>query len=204
MIRNLIFDFGKVLVDYDFPSVIHSFFEGQAPGREEEFYDFLIKEDWQSISDREAKPLPEFYEEMRQRYPQFATEITRMDSEFQRFIIGEIPGMREVLAKLKAAGYHLYGLSNWSSKVYQTMERFPEIFSYLEGSVISSEVHLLKPEPEIYQALLEKFSLDASECLFADDRPENIEGCRAVGMKGVVFTTTEAYIEDLKRFGIEI
>lgn len=204
MIRNLVFDFGKVLVDYDFPSVIDSFFEGQSAERRAEFDRLVLTEEWQSIKDREAKPLAEIYEDMRQLYPQFATEITRMDKEFQRFITEEMPGMREVLAKLKAAGYHLYGLSNWSTKVYDTMKRFPEIFSYLEGSVISCNVHILKPEAGIYQALLEKYDLEPSECLFADDRPVNIEGARAVGMEGVVFTTTEAFIEDLRKFGIEI
>ena len=106
--------------------------------------------------------------------------------------------MREVLTKLKQCGFKLYGLTNWSSTVYPVMQRF-EIFNLLDGQIISSEEHLLKPEPAIYHRLFEKFGLKAEECIFADDRTENIEGAKAVGMDGIVFKNAQQYVKELKQ-----
>jgi len=76
------------------------------------------------------------------------------------------------------------------------MEQFP-IFRLLDGQVISSEEHVIKPEPAIYQCLFERFNLKPEECVFADDRVENIEAGRALGMEGVVFTDAEQYEKEL-------
>lgn len=66
--------------------------------------------------------------------------------------------------------------------------------------VISCEEHFIKPEPEIYLRLCDKFSLNPEECLFTDDRPTNVEGARRIGMQAVLFTSAEQYALDLARF----
>ena len=73
-----------------------------------------------------------------------------------------------------------------------------DIFDLLDGQVISSEVHLLKPEPEIYQHLLEKFGLQAEECVFTDDKAINVEGAEKVGLHGIVFQDAAQYAHELK------
>ena len=57
---------------------------------------------------------------------------------------------------------------------------------------------MIKPEAEIYQRLFNKFNLKPEECLFADDRAENIEGGRRVGMEGIVFTDARQYERELE------
>ncbi len=79
------------------------------------------------------------------------------------------------------------------------MERYG-IFGLLDGTVISSEEHLLKPEPEIYRCVCERFGLKPEECLFTDDKPVNVEGAKAIGMNAVVFTDAVTYASDLRRF----
>ena len=81
--------------------------------------------------------------------------------------------------------------------VHITMAQY-EIFKLLDGQVISSEEHFIKPEPEIYERLFARFNLKPEECVFTDDRPENIEGGRALGMEGIVFQNAEQYERELR------
>ena len=61
----------------------------------------------------------------------------------------------------------------------------------------------MKPEPEIYQTLLAKYGLKAEECVFLDDRQVNIDGAKAQGMEGIVFTSYEDAVERLKEYGVK-
>lgn len=101
------------------------------------------------------------------------------------FIV-ETPGIRELIALLKDRRYHVYGLSNWSSKLSEVKEKYG-IFGLITDELVSKDVYLLKPDPAINQASLNKFHLKAESCLFLDDKKENIEGYRQVGVLGIRF-----------------
>lgn len=101
------------------------------------------------------------------------------------FIV-ETPGIRELILLLKDHDFHVYGLSNWSSKLSEVKEKY-SVFGLISDELVSKDVHLLKPDPAIYRAFLDKFHLKADTCLFLDDKKENIEGCRQVGMQGIRF-----------------
>ncbi|MCM1206981.1 MAG: HAD-IA family hydrolase [Firmicutes bacterium] len=67
------------------------------------------------------------------------------------------------------------------------------------GYIISSEEHVIKPEPAIYKRLFEKFNLKPEECIFTDDREENINGGKSLGMEGIVFHDAIQYETELRR-----
>jgi len=194
MIKNLIFDFGKVLVDYDFDAFFHKHIPDAERCRA--FTPVLYNVEVQQLLDREMKPFDEIMEEVISKNKEYEHEIRTFIELYPTIVTEEIPGMYDLLKRLKAEGYKLYGLTNWCSKVYVTMEQFP-IFRLLDGQVISSEEHVIKPEPAIYQCLFKRFNLKPEECVFADDRVENIEAGRALGMEGVVFTDAEQYEKEL-------
>lgn len=195
MIKNLIFDFGKVLVDYDF----EAFFRRHIPDatRCEAFTPVIYNVDLQQLLDREVKPFDDIMDDWIRDNKEWEKEIRLFIDLYPTIVTGEIPGMYALLSQLKSEGYKLYGLTNWCSKVYLTMEQFP-IFKLLDGQIISSEEHVIKPEPEIYQRLFERFNLKPEECIFADDRPENIEGGKVLGMDGIVFTDAQQYEKELR------
>ena len=116
---------------------------------------------------------------------------------YLEFVTGEMPGMYAYMTELKARGYKLYGLSNWCSTIYRVMKEY-KIFNLLDGFVVSSDYQVVKPDPAIYRILLDKYDLKAEECVFADDRADNVEAAQQVGMQAIVFTTTEAYKEALE------
>ncbi len=196
MIKNLIFDFGKVLVDYDFEAFFRSYIP--SPERCSRFTRLICTPESQAAFDREIIPMDTYIEQLATQHTEFADEIRLFRDRYPELVTGEIAGMRTLLAQLKAEGFRLYGLTNWCSKVYDTMQEY-EIFRLLDGAVVSSDVHLIKPEPDIYRHLLAHFSLRADECVFADDRPENIAGGEAVGIRGIVFENAGQYERELRK-----
>ncbi len=113
-----------------------------------------------------------------------------------------MPGMEELLARLKKRGYGLYLLSNAGLPLRRYFSRIPGS-RYFDGLLVSSEEKLLKPQKEIYQRLLEKFSLKPEECFFVDDSPANIEGALGCGIRGTVFHgDPERLLRELEQAGI--
>ena len=195
MIKNLIFDFGKVLVDYDFEAFFRRYITDEERCRA--FTPILHNEEVQRMFDREEHSFDEIIEGIICQHREFEQEIHYFATHYPEIVTNEVEGMRDLLVRLKGEGYGLYGLTNWCSKVHLTMAEFG-IFDLLDGYVISSEEKVIKPEAEIYQRLFDKFGLKPEECIFADDRAENIEGGRRVGMEGIVFTDARQYERELK------
>ena len=112
-----------------------------------------------------------------------------------------IPGTAEVVRELKKKGYTLYLLSNASRRQHDYWPNIPgsECFS---GKVISADLHLLKPEAAIYQALFRKFSLTPANCVFIDDFPPNIEAAENAGMQGIVFYNAQQLRHELQKRGV--
>lgn len=91
-----------------------------------------------------------------------------------------------LIADLKAAGYRLYVLSNMSREFIDFLRRFP-VYGLFDGEVVSCEEHTVKPEPQIYRILLERYGLDPAQTLFVDDRPCNIAAAEELGIRGQLF-----------------
>ena len=164
MIKNLIYDFGRVLVTYDFEHISSFGFAS-----EEDLQSFVtIVSDPAFVRrcDLELIPFEDLIREMQHTYPQWERQWQLFYDRYLEFVTGEMPGMYAYMTELKARGYKLYGLSNWCST--------------------------------IYRVLLDKYDLKAEECVFADDRADNVEAAQQVGMQAIVFTTTEAYKEALE------
>ena len=203
-ITTLLLDFGRVLVDYDFDrffDLLRTQYRVSEPVFAE-FMQVVLAEATYSNLDRELTPFALQVAALKQQHPACAELFDAFDKRFQEVVTGEVPGMRQLLDELRRSGYRLYGLSNWSSKVYETMRNYSEIFSLLHGRVLSCEEHLLKPEPEIYRLALDRWGLNAEECVFVDDKQANIDGCQAVGIKGIRFAGCTALRRQLRLLNI--
>ncbi|MDO4215950.1 MAG: HAD family phosphatase [Bacteroidales bacterium] len=197
MIKNLIFDFGKVLVTYDFHSPLDAW--GMTPRERQDFEDSILSMEWTLKIDKGEKSFGEYIEELKGLYPHIAKYFQRVYDEYAGFITGEMPGMYDLLTRLKADGYKLYGLTNWSETIYQFLDKYL-VFRLLDGMVISSEEKMIKPDLEIYYRICEKFGLKPEECLFTDDKPVNVEAAKQMGMQGIVFRNALQFEEELAPF----
>jgi HAD superfamily hydrolase (TIGR01509 family) len=195
MIKNIIFDYGKVLVNWNPYFQYTPFFADEQ--KYKYFLEEILTDEWYNEGDI-GVPMEELIEKWSARYPEFADAFQFYVDGFEDSISGEVPGMYELISGLKQRGYRTWGLSNWSWEMFQRILPKYRIFSLMEGMVISGKVHMLKPNPEIYEYFLERYSLKAEECVFIDDRPENIVGAALVGIKGIVFKDTEQLSAELE------
>lgn len=108
----------------------------------------------------------------------------------------------EIAKKLKENGYNLYVLSNMASLTYEYFKN-EEIFSLCTGIIISAHEHLMKPDEKVFKLLLERYKLNAEECLFIDDDPseQNYRTANKIGMKGRRIIPNKT--EDVKKLLIE-
>ena len=109
------------------------------------------------------------------------------------------PEVWDKVAALKEKGYKIYLLSNYSEELLHVHTKGAKFLNVLDGGVVSYQVHVLKPDREIYEILLEKYSLKAEECLFFDDRMDNVEGAKKVGIQAIQVTSREMLNETLDK-----
>ena len=95
-------------------------------------------------------------------------------------------------------GIKLYGLSNMSETIFEHLSGRHDFFDLFDGIVVSAAVKLLKPEPEIYEHLRDRFSLDFSESVFIDDLERNVESARGTGLPAIQFTSTDQVRRELE------
>lgn len=95
-----------------------------------------------------------------------------------------------MLRSLKMAGYKLYILSNWGKWHFEELQKrngFREFLQYFDGGIVSYQVGLKKPDRKIYEILIDKYNIDPTSAVFYDDKPENVQAAKEVGLNAVVF-----------------
>lgn len=194
MVRNIVFDFGAVLVDWNPRRLYEPYFNDSH--LTDYFLQTVCPFEWNTSADG-GRPLSEVTQERVLLYPEWEKEIRMYFGQWIKMMGDQIPGMENLLRELRSYGYPLYGLSNWSAETFPLVrDRYP-VFSLLDGYVISGQEHCVKPEEKIYRILLERYSLKAAESVFIDDRAENVEAARKLGMEGIVFESEPKLREQL-------
>lgn len=114
-----------------------------------------------------------------------------------------LPKGVEMLKLAKSQGYKVYAFSNAYEGVYESLcKAHPTIFSLFDGAIMSCDTHVIKPEPEIYQILLQRYQINPVEALFIDDQEVNILGGTRLGIDGIVCRDTNEALQLLKQNNI--
>ena len=185
MIRNVIFDMGGVLIDWD-PAVIVAR-RGLGPKDSA----LLLREvfgcmEWAAM-DHGLMTQQEGYERICRRLPErLHAGAGACVFDWWKEPLIPIPGMAELVREIEGLGYGVYLCSNATSNLHKYFHRIPGSECF-DGKIVSADVKLMKPQHEIYELLFERFSLRPEECFFIDDNLLNIDGAYAVGMPGAVF-----------------
>src|SRR4029450_13491570 len=112
-------------------------------------------------------------------------------------VAGDIPGTVEVLAELRGAGVPLYALTNWSAETFAiTRGRFA-FLEWFDGLLVSGEERVTKPDPAIFQLLLDRFGLDPTATVFVDDSEANVAAARRLGFDAIRITGHEELRREL-------
>ena len=202
MVQNYIFDFGNVLTRFDIKELTAAAVDDEVLLSEisEVVFDRMYWDrlDAGTITDEEVK------EAIRGRLSPEKAELACCAFDGWIDNLPPIPGMPELVEDLKRKGAKLYLLSNISESFAKGYSRVPwirDLFALFDGLVFSGLLGLTKPGRDIFEHLLDKFSLSKENCLFIDDSYINIEGAAEVGIKGYLF---DGDVEKLREYLVEV
>ena len=194
MYKNIIFDFGNVLVEWHPERVYGKYFGDEAKAWW--FLRHVTDMDWrQRIDCGESQDA--CIEELQGRFPEYREAIALYRDRWREMLTGEMPGMREMLTELKDTGYEIYGLTNWSMETFPEARRHFSILQMIDRYVVSAAEGYVKPDPQLFQVLLDRYHLQADDCIFVDDNPDNVAAACQMGMKGIVFGGAENLRKEL-------
>ena len=188
MIRNVIFDFGNVLIDWNPAYLFLPYFNGDED-KCQYFTDNICNREWFTRMDR-GETMDKCVADLQAQYPQYADAVAMFRDRWFDMCNGEIAGMLEIIQDLKAKGVGVYGLTNWPAETFEEARRRFKTIASIDNYIVSSYVKLAKPEPAIFKLLLSKFNLKPQECVFIDDRKDNVDAAIAQGMSGIIYPGT--------------
>lgn len=195
MIKNIVFDMGKVLVDYDAMRVCRHHIADQAD-RETVCTALFVSPEW-VLLDMGVISENQAIEQICSRLPVRLHEAVRLCMrDWHQYCMNPVEEMEPLVRELKAKGYGIYLCSNAGLRLPQCCREVIPAVDCFDGILFSAEEKLLKPQKEIYQRLFERFHLKPEECFFIDDLQLNIDGARECGMDGYCFA--DRNVEKLK------
>ena len=200
-LKNIIFDFGGVLVDWN-PRYLYDKYFGDEE-RSEWFLNNICLYSWNLQMDG-GKPFAEGVSELQAQHPEWKEAIAIYHTRWVEMMGGEVEGTADVLRRLKAAGYKIYGLTNWSAETFPMIRDTYPVFGEFDGIVVSGEEHLLKPDAAIYRCLLERYALTPAESIFIDDNEANVAAALDLGLEAHRFLGATELERSLREdYGLE-
>jgi 2-haloacid dehalogenase len=195
-IKVIVFDFGGVLIGWDPRNLYNRFFPGQHQAMEDFLAEVSFME-WNAQQDK-GRPFVEGVAALSEQFPHHAHLISAYQENWRESITGSIEGTVELLRMLKKKGYSLYGLSNWGTETFSIVRHEFDFFNLFDEIILSGEVKLIKPEPEIFELCLQKIGKPANQCLFIDDSEVNINAAKKMGFDTVHFISPEHLKDELQ------
>ena len=199
VIRNIVFDFGGVIVDWNPEYLFKDVFKDKSEMAY--FLDTVCTPDWNEKQDA-GRSLSEAIRTLQKRHPKYHNEIRLYYDEWTTMLGGPIEHNVALLPTLKT-NYRLFGLTNWSAETFPIALDLYPFFGEFEGIVVSGFEKLAKPDERIYLLLLERYELNADECLFIDDNARNIRAAALLGFHTLHLRNDVNLKEELTRKGIQ-
>jgi putative hydrolase of the HAD superfamily len=202
VIKNVIFDVGNVFVRWSPTEIVDRSFDLRK-GTDENLQraEALFRSPlWRSLNRGELTQ-----QEAEQTYQaQFGFSAEQTRTLFFHIMDHQEPigGTAEVARRLGNAGYRVFALTDNVREIVAHLKSRYRFWTLFEGTVVSAEIGMLKPDPAIFRHALEKFNLIAEETVFFDDVKANVDGASSIGMKARLFTTPGACVEDLQALGL--
>ncbi len=182
MIKNIVLDIGEILLDYRWKEMLADY--GLTKEETLEAGKALFDDPLWNELDRGVMSFDDILAEYIRKYPKWEDVIKYMLSNPDLMVILR-PKVWERVEKLKAMGYKIYILSNYGDMLFSSHSKYIPFMNDVDGKVVSYKVHLLKPDPEIYKCLLNTYELVPEECIFIDDRKENTDAAKELGINAI-------------------
>ncbi len=195
-IKNIVFDIGKVLIEWD-PENIYKTLFNRDDYNKHPLSSMPGGSTWLEF-DRGTIDLDEIIDIFSKNNEDYKDDIARFLKEAPHHI-PPLWDSVDCAMKYKDLGYKIYLLSNFPEYGFTIIQNKFDFFSNFHGGVISWEVKSIKPEKKIYKILLEKYNLIPGETIFIDDDKENIKSAEDIGIKGIQFLEGMNLCKELDR-----
>lgn len=182
MLKNIIFDLGNVLLSFR-PDEFLEKKNFPAVKKEVILNDIFSGNEW-LLLDQGLITTSEAIESIAAKSLLDKTEIRKI-FDMRTELLHPLETNAALLPALLKQGYRLFFLSNFPIDIFDEVRDGYDFFDHFEGGLISAEARISKPDPGIYNMLLDKYSLKAEECLFIDDSAPNISTAIEIGMRGL-------------------
>ena len=200
-IKNIIFDFGGVVMDWDPRYFFKDHFNDD--DKMEYFLKNIVTDEWNGEQDR-GRTLAEGTELQVKKHPEWEKEIQAYYDNWTTMLKSDIPHNVEVLRKLEHSKYELFGLTNWSAETFPyALENYDFFKIFKEKIVVSGTEKLIKPDPTIWNLLLNRYQIKAEESVFIDDNAKNIEVAKSLGFICVNIEENTDLEKELRDLGVQ-
>ena len=200
-IKNIIFDFGGVVMDWDPRYFFKDHFNDDE--KMEYFLKNIVTDEWNGEQDR-GRTLAEGTEIQVAKHPEWEKEIRAYYDNWTSMLKSDIPHNVAVLRNLERSNYELFGLTNWSAETFPYALENYDFFRIFDGKiVVSGTEKLIKPDPTIWNLLLNRYQIKAEESVFIDDNAKNIEVAKSLGFICVHIKENTDLEKELREIGVQ-
>jgi len=196
MIQTIIFDIGNVLADFAWEDFIHE--KGYYGEKFQRISEATVKSPAWNEFDRGVLSDEEILNSFIENAPDLKEDILNIYGNLEG-IVKKRDYAIEWIEEMKARGFRVLVLSNFPRKTHIECANELDFLEHMDGGILSYQDQVIKPHPEIYQLLLDRYELVPQECLFIDDLEKNIEGASAMGIHTIQFITYGQVRQDLEK-----
>lgn len=201
MYKNVIFDLGKVLLNFEPEEYLRS--KIRQNDKVLELYKQIFQSEEWLMLDKGTITEEEAINILAQRNSENAKLIKLAFNNWYEILTPKEETV-EVLKDLKKANYRVYFLSNFHLLAFEYIIKTYDFFKLFDGGIVSYKEKLLKPEEKIYKRIIEEYGLKPQESIFVDDVQANVESARKLDFEGIVFKNASDLREDLKKLHVGI
>ncbi len=202
MIKQIVFDIGNVMSDFQWREVLESC--GFSKEAKEALAHGIFHNPLWLEYDRGVMGDEAVTRAMRESCAGFEKEFDCLYEQHFKELVSERAFAAPLVERLKKNGYGVYILSNYGDTMYRSNAVRFAFLKLVDGGIFSYREKLLKPDPAIYRLLLSRYGLKAEECLFLDDSAENTQGARQVGLEAETVDSEEKIMAALKKHGVAV
>lgn len=203
-IDTIIFDLGGVLIDWNPRRLYEKIFRSDVAI--DYFLNNVVTSEWNELQDA-GRPIAEANAYLINKFPEYTDEILAYYNRWEvEMLGGTIPGMKEILEYFIHAEHFgkVVALTNWSSETFPIAQEKFDFLKWFDGILVSGAESLKKPDPKIYELLLDRFQITPETSLFIDDSLRNVEAARRLGINAIHFKGRKVLVSELEMWGIYI
>jgi 2-haloacid dehalogenase len=201
-VKGVVFDLGGVVIDWNPMYLYRKVFDGDET-KAANFLATICTLEWNGEQDA-GRNLIQATAAQVAKYPEWEREIRAYYGRWIEMIGGEVPGTADLMAELKAAGLHLFALSNWHCETFARIRHTFKQLDLFEHIVLSGEYGLIKPDKRLFEVGLRCYGMKAADLVFVDDNAANVEAAAEVGLPALLFTGADKLRRDLIELGVPL